>query len=275
MRKFTFLALCAILILSCQKEARPDGTTSNNGPATGTKLVRIGSRVGSDSITLDYSYNSANLITGITYAGTVSGQNAASQVVITRNSSNIITSYISKSAVYATIGIDSVRVTCVYDPSKSRYAYAVARFNFSGMPVADSTVFSYDASGKYIADVSYENAGFGYLPIAKDSIGYNGNNIAYMKSFTFNGTGYDLDETEVYDQYDNKINPVSFPADAPVLGMTSYYSVNNVLKRTIIDYTTNSTSVGNFTYTYDANGRPLKAVSTNGTATASATYYYQ
>ena len=80
-----------------------------------------------------------------------------------------------------------------------------------------------------------------------------------------------------YDSYDAKTNPLLFPKDAPVLGMTTYYSANNPTKKTVLDNTglSPATSTGNFTYTYNAGNLPTKAVSTDGTATSTASYYYQ
>jgi hypothetical protein len=126
-----------------------------------------------------------------------------------------------------------------------------------------------------VSSIGYHNDGTGYELNTKDSVFYKGNNIASIKSYTYNGSDFDLDSETKYEQYDNKDNPLYFPDDAPLLGITSYYSANNVVQRTLIDYTTADSETGIFTYTYNASNHPTKAVSTDGFNTSTSTYYYQ
>lgn len=268
--------ILSFTFFSCQKEV--DDIFSNNGNnsggGNGTKLVRIGTRAGTDSITTDFSYNGSNRLSAISYSGTVTGIPITAQIKIIRNASNIITSTIIKSNAYASVGVDSVVTNCVYDAANSRYSYIVASYAEFGVASSDSSVFSY-SGGKLVSSIDYHNDGSGYQLDSKDSVYYNGNNIASIKSYSYNGSGFDLDAETKYDQYDNRISPLYFAEDAPVLGMTTYYSANNVVQRTMIDYATNDSQTGIFTYLYNASNRPTKSVSTDGTNSSTSTYYYQ
>lgn len=285
MRKIAVLAVGLVIVLTaCQKEADlndPNGTTggSGTGTAAGVKLVRIGTRTGADSITTDFAYNAAVVLSNIHYAGTVNRQAIDAHIRIVRNASNLITTYVATSNIYAAVGLDSLVTSYVYDAAAGRYKYGLARYSYLGVSMADSTVFTYDASGRLVSGVSYsdDGSGRGYRLDSKTDYAYSGSNIATEKSYSYNGTSYDLDESVSYDVYDAKANPLFFPNDAPVLGMATFYSASNPLKRTTTDNTGLSpvTSIANFTYTYNGSNFPVKAVSTDGTNTSASTYYYQ
>lgn len=271
------LGVMCIALFSCQKEVKDVfSNNGNNGGSSGngTKLVRVGTRLGADSITTNFSYNSSSRLSGITYSGSLTGIPITAETRIVRNASNIITSAISKTSAYATLGVDSVVTNCVYDAANSRYKYAVASYSENGVATSDSVVFSY-SGGKLVSSIGYHNDGAGYQLDSKDSVFYSGNNIASIKSYSYNGSGFDLDQETKYEQYDNRVNPLYFAEDAPILGMTTYYSANNVVQRTMIDYTTGDSATGIFTYTYNASNLPSKALSTDGTGTSTSTYYYQ
>lgn len=271
------LAVLSIGLFSCQKEVDDIFAGNGSGGGNGSKLVRIGSRIGSDSLTTDFIYNSSNLLKTISYSGTVVGQSVTAQISIIRNASNIITSTITKSNIYATIGIDSIAANYNYDAVNSRYKYSVASYTEFGVSTHDSVMYGYAPDGKLVSSIGYhdDGTGSGYEPDTKDSVFYNGSNISSVKSYSYNGSGFDLDEVTNYEQYDNKINPLHFTTDAPVLGMTTFYPSNNVTKRTIIDYVSGSSATGTFTYSYNNSNRPAKVVSTDGTQTSTDTYYYQ
>lgn len=278
MKKITpFIVGLTALLTACQKEADlkdPNGTT-----AAAVKLVRTGTRTGADTVTTDYTYTAANVLSNIRYAGTVNGQALTANVRIVRNASNIITAYEVTSNVYAAIGLNGLVTNYTYDAAAGRYKYGLARYTFGGVAMADSAVFVYDASGKLASGISYYNdgSGNGYVPDTKTDYTYSGSNIATEKSYSYHGTSYELDESVTYDAYDTKANPLLFPRDAPILGMTTFYSANNPTKRTTTDNTGFSpvTAVADFTYTYSGSNLPLKAVSTDSTNTSTSTYYYQ
>ena len=269
------LAILSLGLFSCQKEV-DDVFSGNNtgGNSGGTRLVRIGTRVGTDSITTDFTYNNSGKLNNISYAGSYSGIPLTANVSIVRSASNIITSTITKSDAYASVGVDSVVTNCVYDATNSRYKYTVASYLEFGVLNRDSVVFNY-SSGKLVCAIDYYDDGSGYEVDNKDSVYYNGSNISSMKIFTYNGSSFDLDSETDYEQYDSKINPLFFAEDAPILGMNTFYPANNAVQRTIIDYTTGDSGTAVFTYSYNASNRPTKAVSVSGSQTSTSTYYYQ
>ena len=278
--KKLLIALSVLATLSaCQKEnsleTKDNATDNGSGNPNGTRLVQLGARVGSDTITTQFSYNSANLLSLISYSGLVSGQSANSQIRIVRSPSNVISSLIVKADVFAAIGLDSVVKNFVYDVAKGQYTYSVAAYTFMGVLTSDSTIFNYDATGKLQSVENYHDEGSGYELDSKEAYSYSGNNLASTKLYTFDGSVFELEQTTTYDQYDDKINPLQFQADAPVLGMTTHYSASNIVKQTTTDHASAESITGTFTFTYNAVNRPTRSMSTNGTASAVTTYVYQ
>jgi hypothetical protein len=277
--RLRLIAVSGILLFlgSCSKEVSVENgnnTPGTGGGTNGTNLVRIGYRLGVDTMTTDYSYNSANFLNGITYSGTVGGHGGL-QTRIVRNASNIITSQVTKGPLFLVMGIDSFVATYAYDAAQSRYRYGVTRFSLLGLPVSDSVVYTYNSNNKLVSGISYYDDGTGYEIDSKEEITYNGSNIATVKQYTHDGTGFELQTTTTFDQYDTRMNPLQFTADAPVLGMLFFYPANNVVKRTTTDHASGTTESGTIVYTYHTNNRPLKATSTQGVGTSAATYYYQ
>jgi hypothetical protein len=281
------LTVFVVALTACQKEpsfenpnSTPGGGSSGGGSGSGTsgtKLVRMGTRTGTDSITLDFTYNNAGFISRMNYSGTVSGQAFTAQIRLVRNAANIITSLVSTSGFYAAIGVDSIVTNYVYDATASRYKYSVANYTYLGVQSSDSAVYAYDAAGRFVSGISYHNDGTGYEADTKSEYTYTGNNVATEKSYTYNGSSFDLDESDSYDQYDSKTNPLLFPTDAPVLGITTFYPANNAVKKTVTDYTSGSavSASATATYTYNTKNFPTYMVSSDGSSTSTSTYYYQ
>lgn len=279
------IAGLTVLLSACQKEPGfedPNSTPGGSGGpgvTTGTKLVRIGTRTGADSITTDFVYNSVNALSNIVYAGVVNAQAIDARIRIVRNAANVITSYVATSNIYAAIGLDSLVTNYAYDAAAGRYKYGLAKYVYLGVAMADSAVFLYDASGKLVSGVTYsdDGSGSGYVLDSKTDYTYSGNNVAAEKAYSYNGSSYDLEQLSSYDLYDAKPNPLFFPKDAPVLGMTTFYPANNPTKRTVTDNTglSSVTSTATFTYAYNAKNLPVRAVSTDGSATSTSNYYYQ
>lgn len=282
MKKLALVFSLFVLLSACQKEPRfadPNDPANGGTGGSATKLLRIGSRTGADSITTNFTYNAAGLLTGIVYEGTVSGQAFDAHIKIVRGAANVIASYVVTSSLYAAIGVDSVATNYVYDAAASRYKYGVARYSFLSIPMADSSVFNYDAAGKLVSAISYldDGSGNGYELDTKTEYTYNGSNIATEKNYSYSGSTAVLDETTSYDQYDANVNPLFFPKDAPVLDMATFYSANNPTKKTVTDHTGTSpvSATGTASYAYNSSKRPTKSVSVDGTNTSTSTYYYQ
>lgn len=287
MRKL-LIALSALVVTfsACQKEPSfedpnsvPGGGGTGGGGGggnNGTKLVRMGVRVGNDTLTSDYTYNASNRITLISHAGNLGGQNLVFSQKFNRSASNVITSYVLKASFLLAAGLDrdTLDTKYVYDAATSRYVHSISRYNYLGDAVADSTVFNYDATGKLTSQINFFNDGSGYFQDRKIEYTYAGNNLASVKTYEHDGTAFQLADTETY-EYDSKVNPQQSAADAVVLGMADFYSANNITKRTTVVVDPPETTVTTLSYTYNTNNRPTKAVGVSGSASSTVTYTYQ
>ena len=84
-----------------------------------------------------------------------------------------------------------------------------------------------------------------------------------------------MDETYTYDQYDAKLSPMYFGAEAFVFGSQEFVSQNNPTKSTLtmVGTTENYTT----TYTYNSSNKPISATSVvqPSGVVAKGNYYYQ
>lgn len=279
MRKLLIaLSAAALILCACQKELSFDDPNSNPGSGGGggsaTKLVTLGVKSGTDSTTTTYVYN-GNYISQYLFSGTVGGQSVNVQQRYTRNANHLITSSSTIADSYLQLGIDSLVTIYTVDNANSRYIRGVTKLSFQGVDLADSVVFNYDGAGKLTSAVDYFDDGTGYAISGKEEYSYTGNNLTTVKSYSDSGNGLALDETTTY-EYDNKVNPTTYPVDAPVLGMEDFYSANNATKSTsVTTETPPQTTITTVSYTYNSYNQPTKGLTTQGTATATVTYHYQ
>lgn len=284
MRKILIALFATAVVLSaCQKE--PSFEDPNNIPGGGSggntasvKLVRIGSRVGADTITSNYTYTASGSINSFSQSGVINGSLFTAEIRTVRNASNIITSTILKTNVLAQFGLDSIVNFHTYDAANSRYKYSISRITIFGSTETDSIVYTYDAAGKLASAIDYYDDGSGYAPYSKEEYTYTGANLSTTKSYSYDDVtnAFTLDQTET-NEYDTKANPLSFPADAPILGMTVFYPANNSTKTTTVETSPPATTVRNIAYTYTTSNLPATAVSSGGSGAAASvnTYYYQ
>jgi len=274
-----------LLFASCQKEGSfedptrtPGGGTSGGGTTNSNRLVRIGIRLGTDSITTNFGYNASGSLVSFIQSGTVTGIPITAEAKYVRNAANIITSTVVKNEALAQFGLDSVEAFHTYDPANARYKHSISRITIFGETETDSIVFVYNA-GKLAEAIDYydEGTGSGYVPLTKETYAYSGSNLSQIKSYSYNDQtrSYDLDETINY-EFDTKLNPMQFAAvDAPVTSMRLFYSANNALKTTTVQAGSSTPVVATVAYTYNTNNKPLTAISGSGTVTSKSTYYYQ
>jgi hypothetical protein len=273
-------AFSSIIFFSCQKEkdfANGNSGGGGGGNTSGTKLVKTVSKAGSDSTVTEFSYNSLGKIVGFKVSGVESGQPLDLRLTYIRNSSGIIQKQILKSNELTAAGIDSIVTVVNYDAANNRYKGGVSKFTIFGLEIKDSVVFTYDATGRFIYEIDYNDIGFAYLPSWKKEYTYAGNNLAGDKFYSYNAINdtYDLEETSIY-EYDSKINPLQFASEASVLNMNPFYSANNITKETYVDATDPSNNyVSAETYVYNSSNRPSTSTNVTGTDTYTTTYYYQ
>jgi hypothetical protein len=274
----TLSILASIFLFSCQKEV---DFSNNNGAGGGTSgsglLTKIVSKSGSDSSILAFGYNSSKKLMTLNTTNVSGGTTSLVQERVERNGQGVITKLILKSDIYQQAGIDSI-VTVVSNNS-GKYNAKVTTIDFLGVLLKDSVSIIYDANGKVISEKSYDNPGTGsYDETGKVDYTYSGNNIATIKSYSYDPTttSYSLEETETYDQYDTKISPINFGFDAFAFDSPFFFSSNNPLKSTVT-VSGSSPQTYTTTYTYNSSNKPVTATSTiqPGGAIATGTYYYQ
>jgi hypothetical protein len=272
------LVISCFALFSCQKEV--DGTLSNggsnNGGTSGTKLTKTLEKLGGDSLSTVYRYNSSGKIIGVDMVGVDAGQPYDYYLTYVRNNSGIIQKQIIKSSDLVQFGVDSVLSLVSYDAASNKYKSAVSNLSLFGIPIIDSIVFQYDGSGRLITEIDYSDVGFGYLPSWKRVYTYNGSNLGTEKyySFDINTNNYTLDYTATY-EYDTKINPLQFVADAAILNLEPFYSANNITKLTYVTSDPADNFVSTVNYTYNSTNRPLTDVTTTASEVTTTSYYYQ
>lgn len=281
MKKLLTAFAIVMLLASCQKEGSfedPTRTPGSAATANSNRLFRIGSRVGTDSITTDYSYNSAGRLVAFSQKGIFNGIFITADVRFVRNAANIITSNVIKSNALMQFGLDSVEAFHAYDPANAKYKHSITRITTLGETETDSVVFVYNA-GKLAAAIDYydDGTGLGYVPYSKEEYAYNGANLSEIKLSYFNEAtnAYELEQTVSY-EYDAKPNPTQAPADAVVMGMALFYSANNYVKSTTVQANQPAPTVVTVAYTYNTSNQPQTATSSSGGAVTSRnSYYYQ
>lgn len=280
MKKLIIFSLLVLFFASCQKGISWDDLNSTGGSANGKRIVKLIQKSGSDSAIENYSYNAANSLIEYSAVQTISGASADADIKFVRNSSNIITKSITTSNQLTQVGISDITTSYVYDAASSRYKYSITSVTLSGVSYKDSIVYSYDAANRFINYLEYADNGVGYDLNSKEDYTYTGNNVSSAKLYSYDPatTSYTLEETDNF-EFDAKTNPFQFTADAVPLRVmdiySTFYSANNLTKRTKVTTSPSATTVTTATYTYNSNNMPATAVLSNGTSTANLNYFYQ
>lgn len=284
MKKSIIPAIGLIFFLaSCQKEVSVDlgGTGGGGGTSNGDLLAKISSTSGSDSYTVDYTYDAAKRVIRIVYTGTSGGQNIGSDTRVVRNASGIITQTIEKNAGVA----DSTITTVNYNAASGRYTSKVMEVQTQGFAATDSSVFVYDGAGRIIQVDDYlSNPGIGLDPFIalKTTYTYDvaGNDIGFkiLQVDPLGGPDQVLAEYNI--AYDTKVNPLILSAgEAIILGDPTMSSPNNPIKFDFKDVVNSGASsfVFDFTYTYNSKNKPATSSYTQnpGGQVTNNTYTYK
>ena len=251
-----------------------NGNGGNGGNSNGL-LQKIVSKSGSDSSSLVFGYNSSQKLITLNTLEVSGGTTSFSNETVERNSQGIIQKLIIKNDQYQQSGLDSVETIIEYN--SGRYISKVTSVDLGGgVFFRDSVSLIYDGSGKVVTERTYDDIGTGsYDEMKKIEYTYSGNNIASINFYSYDGSSYSLQETFTYDEYDNKISPMSLGNEAFVFDSPAMYSSNNPTKSSITAL--GNTQTYSISYTYNASNYPLTALSTiqPGNSTATGTYYYQ
>jgi hypothetical protein len=273
------LSAVTILLFSCQKERDFANKDNSNTDATGTRLVKMVTKNGSDSAVHIYSYNSSGQLVDMTTTGTDQGDVLFNQETMIRNGRGIIQKIIFKDEQLIQSGVDSFIINVHYDESLSRYTSRVATIDYGFEIWRDSVIFSYDANGKMITASGFSDNGTGtYHPGGKIDYTYAGNNMATAKVFSYNSGVYEEDFT-LTSEYDTKTSPLILGNEAIIIdyqGVGGYYSLNNCTKQTVT-YPSDPTETYTLTYTYNSTNLPATSTAQvqPGSDTFSSTYFYQ
>lgn len=285
MKKLLFiLPLIAVISFSCQKEI--DWGLGGSTSTANQLLVKINSKMGTDSTLLEYFYDANKRIIREKTTGMAAGQDLGNDLVINRNSSGNITSTIQKAAALTAAGIDSVVTRYNYSTATSRYTSSVFDLAIPGFAVTDSAVYTYDANGRITSDAHY--LAIGGLPIPLPPI------LALRNTYTYSASGTNLVNVsqdaattpggplspvsaQVF-TFDAKSNPLIIQNEAVLLARTGLYNANNPAKAVV----TNTVSPANdftmdYTYKYNAAGKPDSSYGTRtpGGAITASKYFYQ
>ena len=281
MRKSLAIAVVSVVLLfSCKKERSFDPDDNpGGGPAAGNLLARTVTKFGTDSIGTFYEYDAQKRLVIYKTGGSLLGSTIEAEIKLVRNSQGIIQKSILKTDFFASMGIDSI-VRIVHTNAQSGYSSMVAAY-FDGFDdVKDSTIFSYNTSGKINMVEYYYDDGTGYQKDGKTEYTYDATgNVVKEKNYFFNtaSNGYEAYDESVY-EFDSKTNPIFLGNEGFVLGDIITISPNNQTKKTYTDLTDpTQNGVATSAYTYNLSNKPVSAAQNDQSFPLPfvTTYYYK
>jgi len=274
---FLHLAFASFLLFSCQKEVDfANNGNGGNGGNSGTVLTKIVSKSGTDSSSLLFGFNSSQQLMTLDAISTSGGTTSITNERVERNSQGVIQKLIIKNGQYRQAGLDSVETLIGY--SSGRYVSKVTVIDLGGSLFRDSIALIYDGNGKVVTEETFDDLGSGnYDTTRKTNYTYSGNNISSIKIYNYDASSssYTLQETFTYDEYDDKISPMTIGNEAFVFDSPELYSANNPTKSSVS--VSGSTQTYTTTYAYNSANRPGAATSIilPPDTTITATYYYK
>ena len=256
---FVFL----LFLFSCKKEKSfdPNNPNGGGGGTVSTLLAKTVTQLeGGDSLKVTYNYDNQKKFIGYNTEETDAGDVYNSEVKFMRNAQGIIQNVVFKSWDLLVIGVDSVFYLVHYNTGTSRYTSAVLTYDDGINFFRDSTVFSYNSSGKINGSEEFYDDGSGYVKSAKTEYTYGASgNITKEKGYYFDDgsnsyIAYYQDDYE----YDAKVNPLILGNEAFLFGEVSWVGSNNETKDTYTDLEDpDMNDVFTTTYTYNSGNRPL------------------
>lgn len=267
----TYVAIVSTLfLLSCKKDKSFDPTNPNGGgggvPAT-TVLSKTVTKVdGGDSVRVSYTYDNQKRFIGYTSEESYQGDVYRSELKFIRSAQGIVQKMVIKADDLIAAGIDSIYYKVNYNSGTSRYTSMVLIFDDGTDVFRDSTVYTYNGSGKIIqSEEFYDDGGGVYLKTAKIEYTYNpAGNVSREKVYYFDDSSrsYVASYQDDY-EYDTKTNPLILGNEAFLLGDASLASPNNQIKDTYTDLEdATMNDVLNTVYTYNTANKPLTDIVT-------------
>lgn len=272
------LSMFLVLVTACQKEIDWGLANEQN-----KLLIRIGSKTGTDSSTVFYNYNTAKLLIGEKTVGLSGTTNLDNDLKIYRLSSGVIERTVLTSVTLAASGVDSIVTRYNYNATTSRYTSAVFSVNIMGLDITDSTLFTYDGSGRISMDEHYTRITGFPLPLLTLRNAYtysaDGLNLVSVQQSAPQTIGGPL--TPVSTQtftYDTRKSPLVLKNEAILLLRPNLYSAQNSTRTTLAN-TLDPTADFNLdvTYRYNTASKPDSSFSTRtpGGEQTTSKYFYQ
>jgi hypothetical protein len=254
---FAFL----LFLLSCKKEKSFDPNNPNGGGSTGSVLEKTVTQTdGGDSLVITYIYDNQKRFVGYSAEESYLGDFYHRDQKFIRSAQGIVQKVVVKSFELEILGIDSVFYNVHYNTGTLRYTSTVLTYDDGVDFFVDSTVFSYNSSGKIIGSEEFYDDGSGYVKASKVEYTYGSSgNVIKEKGYYFDegANNYIASYQDDY-EYDNKVSPIILGNEAFLFGEISWLSSNNQTKDIFTDledpaggdvYTT--------TYTYNSSNKPL------------------
>jgi hypothetical protein len=282
----TLSALTTLILFSCQKEGDfANGTTNGGsggggGNTSGTLLVKMVQKTGSDSLVTTYEYNSNGKLIRLRQTGIDDqGDQVNREYHYHRNASGIITDYSVIDAELLAFGIDSVTTVVHYNSSK--YTSYVIKVNVIGFNLLDSSAFAYDASGKIIREDFYESptgAAVNYYLSGKFNYSYSAaGNVSQLDIHDLDASGTEIFSATAKYNYDAKVSPLHFDNEVFAVGHPEWFSGNNVTGGQSSDSNgaADDQTIA-ISYTYNSYNKPSTSLTTvmpDNTVTNTSFYY--
>jgi hypothetical protein len=288
MKIFISLVIITLLIASCQKDlfdpsGTPTGGGGNGGTSNGDLLVKALSITGTDTTTINLTWDSNKRLSQYLSSGKTNGIVTNSKTDIIRESNGNIKKMIN-SPMGGTSYVDSIVAFVYYVPGTSKIAYVKDVNYIPGFPFSDSIIISYNSTGKISSKETFiENifAG-GWMKQSKSTYTYDaqGNLITNSTVTADPLTGVYGPAFTITNSYDSHLAAASFGDEAFIVKGISEESVSakHLIKKVQTGSGTDNTiTMSEFQFnTYD---RPTSetitfAMGSSG-YTLKASYFYQ
>ena len=244
-------------------------------------MVKVVKKTGTDSLVTLYGYDAHKRLISVKETGTDQGDQVDQVLHFHRNASGVVTDYAIIDADLLSVGIDSI--TTVMHYNSSRYTSRVLNVNVFGSVLSDSSIFTYDASGKIIQEDVYQSptgtANDFYYAGKLNYIFSSGGNLTQFEIHDIDSTGSDTFWVTLKITYDTKTSPLLLGNEGIALGGDlEWISPHNPVSEQSSD--SNGSSDDQFVttiYNYNNDNKPSTAVVTlmpDNTVT-NISYYYQ
>jgi hypothetical protein len=279
-KQLSILTSIIVFLSSCQKEV-DFATGSGGGGAANQKLIRIGTRSGTDTTTTDYGYNNAGKLIRQYTAGNVQGTAFFIETRLNRNTSGIITNVVLKSDQFAALGIDSIVTVVKYNTGTSKYTGSVTALTLFGFTLKDSSFYTYDGSDRITQEESFTADPITGLYEKSSKTVYtwlSGTNVGNEKYYDWDDTSNSYVLSEEYtNTYDSKVSPLQLGMEAIFIGDLVAAATNNLTKSVYMDATDpGNNEITDVVYTYNSANKPATGIMTaTGSSITTATYTYQ